>query len=109
MRLMGLYAIYPKPRLSQSSTEHKKYPYLLKGVTIDHPDQVWASDITYIRLLHGFLYLVVIMDWFSRYVLSWEVSITLEKEFCLEALRGLVQSVCAFLGSFDYPGEGILS
>ena len=87
MRLMGLYAIYPKPRLSQSSTEHKKYPYLLKGVTIDHSDQVWASDITYIRLLHGFLYLVVIMDWFSRYVLSWEVSITLEKEFCLEALR----------------------
>lgn len=87
MRFMGLYAIYPKPRISQSNSEHKKYPYLLKGVTVDHPDQVWASDITYIRLLHGFLYLVVIMDWFSRYVLSWELSITLEKEFCLEALR----------------------
>lgn len=87
MRLMGLYAIYPKPRVSQSSPEHKKYPYLLKGVSINHSDQVWASDITYIRLLHGFLYLVVIMDWFSRHVLSWEVSITLEKEFCLEALR----------------------
>ncbi len=87
MRLMGLYAIYPKPRLSKSNDEHKKYPYLLKGVTVDYPDQAWATDITYIRLLHGFVYLVVIMDWFSRYVLSWELSITLEKEFCLEALR----------------------
>jgi len=87
MRLMGLYAIYPKPRTSRSFPEHKVYPYLLKGVTVDHPDQVWCSDITYIRLLHGFVYLVVIMDWFSRYVLSWELSITLEKEFCLEALR----------------------
>ena len=87
MRLMGLFAIYPKPRLSKSYPEHKKYPYLLKGVTIDHPDQVWCSDITYIRLLHGFVYLVVIMDWFSRYILSWELSITLEKEFCMDALN----------------------
>ncbi len=69
-RLMRLYAIYPKPRLSKCCPEHKKYPYLLKGVTIDHSDQVWCSDITYIRLLHGFTYLVVIMDWFSRYILS---------------------------------------
>jgi putative transposase len=87
MRLMGLYAIYPRPRTSRSLPDHKVYPYLLKGMRIDRPDQVWASDITYIRLLHGFVYLVVIMDWFSRYVLSWELSITLEKEFCLEALR----------------------
>ncbi len=87
MRLMGLYAIYPKPRLSQSYPQHKKYPYLLKGVTIDHSDQVWCSDITYIRLLHGFAYLVVIMDWFSRYILSWTLSITLEKEFCTDALN----------------------
>ena len=87
MRLMGLYAIYPKPRTSRSCPEHKVYPYLLKGVTVDHPDQVWCSDITYIRLLHGFVYLVVIMDWFSRYVLSWELSITLEKDFCIEALK----------------------
>ena len=77
MRLMGLFAIYPKPRLSQSHPEDKKYPYLLNGVTIDHADQVWCSDISYIRLLHGFVYLVVIMDWFSRYILSWELSITL--------------------------------
>ena len=87
MRLMGLEAIYPKPRLSQSGPEHKIYPYLLKGVVIDHSDQVWCSDITYIRLLHGFVYLTVVMDWFSRYVLSWELSITLEKEFCLKALE----------------------
>jgi putative transposase len=87
MRLMGLYAIYPKPRISQSDRQHTKYPYLLKGVAVDHPDQVWASDITYIRLLHGFVYLVVIMDWFSRYVLSWQLSITLEKDFCIEALK----------------------
>ncbi|MFB0564054.1 MAG: IS3 family transposase [Candidatus Aminicenantaceae bacterium] len=87
IRLMGLYAVYPKPRLSKSYLEHKKYPYLLKGVTIDHADQVWCSDITYIRLLHGFVYLVVIMDWFSRYILSSELSITLEKEFCIDALR----------------------
>ncbi|TET23678.1 MAG: IS3 family transposase [Candidatus Aminicenantes bacterium] len=87
MRLMRLYAIYPKPRLSKSDDEHKKYPYLLKGVTVDHPDQAWASDITYIRLLHGFVYLVVIMDWFSRYVLSWELSITLDRDFCIDALK----------------------
>ncbi len=87
MRIMGLFAIYPKPRLSKSYPEHRKCPYLLKGVTIDHSDQVWCSDITYIRLLHGFVYLVVIMDWFSRYILSWELSITLEKELCVEALK----------------------
>jgi len=87
MRLMGLEAIYPKPRLSQSCPGHKRYPYLLKGLVIDHSDQVWCSDITYIRLLHGFVYLTVVMDWFSRYVLSWELSITLDKEFCLKALE----------------------
>jgi len=87
MRLMGLEAIYPKPRLSQSSKEHKIYPYLLKAVCIERADQVWGVDITYIRLASGFLYLVAIMDLFSRYVLAWEISITLEKEFCLEAFK----------------------
>jgi len=87
MRLMGLEAIYPKPRLSKSCPKHKRYPYLLKGLIIDHPNHVWASDITYIRLLHGYVYLVVIMDWFSRYVLSWGLSITLEKDFCIDALK----------------------
>jgi putative transposase len=87
MRQMGLEAIYPKPRTSLSGPDHKIYPYLLKGITIDHPDQAWASDITYIRLAHGFVYLVVVMDWYSRYVLSWGLSITLEKEFGIHALE----------------------
>jgi putative transposase len=87
MKIMGLSAIYPKPRLSQPGKDHKKYPYLLRNVVVDHPDQVWTSDITYIRLRHGFVFLVVIMDWFSRYVVSWNLSITLEKEFCIEALE----------------------
>ena len=87
MRTMRLEAIYPKPSLSKSSKEHRKYPYLLKGLTIDRPNQVWCADITYIRLTQGFVYLVVIMDWFSRYVLSWELSNTLDSEFCLKALN----------------------
>jgi len=87
MRLMGLEAIYPKPRMSQSHPEHKIYSYLLKGVRIDHADQVWFADINYIRLLHWFLYLVVIVDWYSRYILSWQLSVTLEKEFCVKALE----------------------
>ena len=86
MRTMGLEAIYPKPSLSKSSNDHRKYPYLLKGLTIDRPNQVWCADITYIRLTQGFVYLVAIMDWFSRYVLAWELSNTLDKEFCLKAL-----------------------
>jgi len=87
MRIMGLEAIYPRPRLSKSHKEHNKYPYLLKGMSIERPNQVWSSDITYIRLRHGFVYLVAIMDWFSRYVLSWSVSNTLDVYFCLEALE----------------------
>ena len=87
MRLMELEAIYPKPHTSQSGPDHKIYPYLLKGVTIDCPDQAWCTDISYIRLAHGFVYLVVVMDWYSRYILSWKLSIMLEKEFRLEALE----------------------
>jgi len=91
MRLMGLMAIYPKPRLSVAGPEHKVYPYLLKGVKVSRPDQAWCADITYIRLAHGFAYLVVILDWNSRYVLSWELSTTLDKGFCLEALGSALQ------------------
>ena len=87
MRQMGLEAIYPKPRTSQSAPHHTIYPYLLKGVIVSRPDHVWCADITYIRLVHGFVYLVVVLDWYSRYILSWELSITLEKEFCLQALK----------------------
>lgn len=86
MRLMGLEAVYPKPRLSKALAEHKKYPYLLKDLVIDHPDQVWCADMTYIRMLHGFVYLTVIMDWYSRYILSWEISTTMDATFCVSAL-----------------------
>jgi putative transposase len=87
MRLMSLVAIYPKPRLSQNGSEHRIYPYLLKGLTIDRPNQVWSADITYIRLVRGFVYLIAVMDWFSRYVLSWELSTSMDVDFCLEALN----------------------
>lgn len=87
MRLMGLQAIYPKPRLSANGPDHRVYPYLLKGLRVDRPDQAWCADVTYVRLAHGFAYLVVIMDWHSRYVLSWELATTLDKAFCLEALE----------------------
>lgn len=86
LRLMGLEAIYPKPRLSLPGQPMQKYPYLLRGVPIERCNQVWSCDITYIRLQHGFLYLMAILDWYSRYVLSWEVSVTLDTSFCLDAL-----------------------
>jgi putative transposase len=86
LRLMGLEAIYPKPRLSLAGEAQQRYPYLLRDVSITHSNQVWSCDITYIRLQRGFVYLMAIIDWFSRYVLSWEVSITLDTSFCLEAL-----------------------
>ncbi len=93
MRLVGLEAIYPKQNLSKPNKEHKKYPYLLRGLKIDRPDQTWAGDITYIPLLHGFGYLFAIIDWFSRYVIEWELSNLLDSSFCVEALdRGLVDT-----------------
>jgi putative transposase len=87
MREMGLVAIYPKPRLSAPGAGHRIHPYLLRGVAIARPNQVWATDITYIRLARGFVYLVAVMDWFSRYVISWRLSTTLDTAFCLEALE----------------------
>jgi putative transposase len=87
MREMGIEAIYPKPHLSQPHPEHKIYPYLLRGVNIDRKDQVWGADITYIPLARGFMYLVAIMDWWSRYVLSWQISTSLDTAFCLKALE----------------------
>ena len=87
MRQLGLQAVYPRKRLSLENKEHRKYPYLLRGVTIERPNHVWCSDITYIRLKGGFVYLTAVMDWGSRLVLSWELSITLETEFCLSALN----------------------
>jgi putative transposase len=87
MEEMGIEAIYPKPNLSIPHPGHVIYPYLLRGVTIDRPDQVWSSDITYIRLAKGFVYLTAIMDWYSRYVLSWELSTSMEAAFCVRALE----------------------
>ena len=87
LRLLGLEAIYPKPRLSLAAAGQQIYPYLLRGVPILHVNQVWSTDITYIRLLGGFVYLVAVIDWYSRYVLSWEVSTTMESDFCISALQ----------------------
>ncbi len=87
MRKMGLVAIYPKINLSKPHPKHKIYPYLLTDIDIVRPNQVWSADITYIRLRQGFLYLVAIIDWFSRYVLSWRLSNSLEVYFCIEALE----------------------
>jgi putative transposase len=87
MRVMGLEAIYPKPKLSAAGRGHRIYPYLLRGVTVERPDQVWSTDITYVPLASGFMYLAAILDWFSRYVLAWRLSNTLDGSFCLEMLE----------------------
>jgi putative transposase len=91
MGKMGLQAIYPRPRTSIPDQQHKKYPYLLRGLTITQPNQVWSADITYVPMAQGFMYLVVIMDWFSRFVLTWQLSNTLDGLFCLEALQLALQ------------------
>ena len=87
MRKMCLQAIYPKKNTSISNKAHKVYPYLLRNVEIQKPNHVWSTDITYIKLRTGFVYLVAIIDWYSRYVISWKLSITMEKDFCIEALQ----------------------
>lgn len=92
MRLMGIEAIYCKRRTTWPGAGHKIYPYLLRGVEITHPNQVWSTDITYVPMQQGFLYLVAVMDWYSRHVLSWRLSNTLDGEFCLEALEDALAS-----------------
>jgi putative transposase len=87
MRLMGIRAIYRRPKTSKPWKGHKVYPYLLKGLKVTRPNQVWSADITYIPMAKGFLYLVAIIDWYSRYVLSWRLSNTLDSDFCVEALE----------------------
>jgi len=91
MQLMGLKAIYRRPRTSKPAPGNKIYPYLLNGMEITRPNQVWCADITYIPMARGFLYMVVIMDWYSRYVLSWRLSNTLDADFCVEALKEALQ------------------
>jgi len=92
MRLMGLEAIYPKPKTSKPHPAHKIYPYLLRNLCIDSPNQVWAADISYLPLEKGFMYLVAIMDWHSRKVLSWRISNTMESDFCVEALEEAIHN-----------------
>ncbi|TWU31309.1 IS3 family transposase [Novipirellula artificiosorum] len=87
MDLMDLTAIYPKPRMTIPNKEHVIYPYLLRGIQIERPDQVWSTDITYLPMYRGFMYLVAVIDWYSRHVLSWRVSNSLENSFCIDALE----------------------
>jgi putative transposase len=94
MRLMRLEAVYPKPRLSIGGAGHKVYPYLLRNVLIERADQVWSTDITYIPMPTGFMYLTAVMDWYSRFVLSWRLSNTLDVAFCLEALDEALSRSC---------------
>lgn len=122
MRLMGLEAIYPKPRLTQRSAEHRIYPYLLRNVEVVRPNQVWSSDITYVPMPRGFMYLTVILDWYSRCVLSWRLSNTLDGGFCMEALeealgrtrpeifnsdQGVQYTALAFTGRLEEAGVAI--
>jgi putative transposase len=87
MQIMGLQAIYPKPKTTVSGQVHRVYPYLLRDLEIAQPNYVWSADITYVPMQHGFMYLVAILDWFSRYVLAWQLSNTLDCRFCLDALE----------------------
>lgn len=92
MRTMGLAALYPKRNLSRANQAHKVYPYLLRDITIDRPNQAWATDITYIPMARGFVYLVAIMDWYSRRVLAWRVSNTMDTHFCIDALEEAIEN-----------------
>jgi putative transposase len=91
MRLMGIQSVAPKPNTSKPSKEHKIYPYLLGGLEISRSNQVWCSDITYVRMPGGYVYLVAVMDWYSRKVLSWEVSVTMDEAFCVSALETAIR------------------
>jgi len=92
LRTMGLEAVYQRPRTSQPNPAHKTYPYLLRGLPIDRCDQVWSTDITYVRLARGFVYLMAVIDWHSRYVLGWALSTTLDADFCIEAVGKLLEA-----------------
>lgn len=91
LRIMGLEAVYQKPNTRRSNPEHSVYPYLLKGVKVTRSNQVWSTDITYIPMKKGFVYLMAVMDWYSRHVLDWEVSTTLEADFCIETVGRLLE------------------
>ena len=122
MRVMGLEAIYPKPRLSLAGKGHRIYPYLLRGVTVERRDQVWSTDITYVPMTSGFMYLAAVIDWFSRYVIAWRLSNTLDGSFCLEMLeealkggrpeifntdQGVQFTAAAFTGRLESAGVAV--
>ena len=104
LRIMGLEAIYPrfKPNTSEPNQQHRKYPYLLKGLAIIRPNQVWGTDITYVKLENGWCYLIAFIDWFSRYVVSWELSPTLEIPFCLSAQARSLQIAIPEISNSDH-------
>ena len=108
MRIMGLEAIYPKPKLSVAGRGHKVYPYLLRGVRVERPDQVWSTDITYVPMASGFMYLAAVIDWYSRYVLAWRLSNTLDGSFCLEVLEELGRAGRAAEDRLGAPDELLL-
>ncbi len=105
MKQMGIEAIYPRKNLSKENHNHKKFPYLLKGLEIAAPNYVWSTDITYIRLLNGFAYCVAIIDWFSRYVIAWQISNTLDTIFCLEALDNALQMGKPYIFNTDQGAQ----
>jgi putative transposase len=122
MRIMGLEAIYPEPRLSRPGEGHRIYPYLLRGVKVERPDQVWSADITYIPMAAGFMYLAAVIDWYSRYVVAWRLSNTLDGSFCPEMLeealrggrpevfntdRGVQFTAAAFTGRLESAGVAV--
>ena len=122
MRTMGLEAIYPKPRLSRPGEGHRIYPYLLRGVKVERPDQVWSADITYVPMTSGFMYLAAVIDWYSRYVVAWRLSNTLDGSFCLEMLeeavrggrpevfntdQGVQFTAAAFVGCLERAGVAV--
>jgi putative transposase len=102
---MGLEAIYPKPRTSEAHPEHKTYPYLLRNIVAGYPNHIWGTDITYIRMKEGFMYLVAFMDWFSRYVISWELSDTLEDDFVVSALKDALHIATPHIANSDQGSQ----
>ena len=105
LREMGLDAVYPKPKLSQANPEHKIYPYLLRNVSIERCNQVWSTDITYIRMKHGFVYLMAIIDWHSRYVLNWALSTTMDADFCIVALNEVLDDTLCEIFNTDQGSQ----
>lgn len=105
MRVMGLEALYPKPNMSKHNPLHQVYPYLLKDYVITKPFEVWSSDITYIRLAKGFIYLVAIIDWYSRYVLAWRISTSLDVDFCIDALLESLEQGCPAIFNTDQGSQ----